>query len=312
MKKPDNREETVVTVRTPEVISDPIKYKVIRDEGIILTKPLAFEFLELDTFPGERQVNERHVQALFNQWAAGRFIWEHVIISTAKWAKNVYRINGQHTCWMRVNVPRDIKPEVRLIEYEVPDEEHLRALYCVFDRAKSRTPQHIIKASLVGTTTAAELWPSTLGTMAAGFKMWQWQKDDERLVEASDIVTLVEGPFNNLFRVVGVAWQELYDQWSPIRRAAVIGAMFATFEVSAKASLEFWHGVGTGLNLPDKSDARYQLRRWLDTHTQSFKAQKPVSNEETYRVCINAWNRWRKGDKVLTGLRATDKRVKPV
>lgn len=311
MKKPKN-EENAVTVKVPEIISDPLKYRVLKDEPIQLTRARAFEFLEMETFPGERQVIEGHVQTLFNQWMAGRFIWEHVILSTARHDGKLYRINGQHTCWMRVNIEKDIKPDVRYIEYGVQDDEQLRALYCVFDRARSRTSQHVFRASLMGTVSAAELWPSTLGTIATGFKLWKWEKARYSCIEPSDVITLVEGEYNNLYRMVGVAWQELHD-YVPLRKAACIAAMFATFSASAKASVEFWNGVGTGLGLNEKHDARWQLRKYLDTHSQSLRSLgKTVSAEDVYRVCIMAWNKWRKNDKVLTGLRPTDKRIKAV
>ena len=198
MKKPDNKEKNAVTVMAPEVISDPLKYKVVEDRQLKLTKAEAFSFLELETFPGERQVNERHVQSLFNQWSAGRFVWEHVIIATCLCGKTRYRINGQHTCWMRVNINKDITPVVRHIEYSVPDDEQLRALYCVFDRAKVRSHSHVIRASLTGTTLAAELWPSTLGRVAEGFKLWRWEKSRYEYIEPSDVITMVEGEFKNL------------------------------------------------------------------------------------------------------------------
>jgi hypothetical protein len=312
----NTQNENIVTVVVPEIISDPLKYKVVKDSEITLTKEKAYEFLELETFPGERQVIERHVQALFNQWAAGRFMWEHVVIATALCDRKLYRINGQHTCWMRVNVSKDIAPRVRQIEYSVSNEEQLRALYCVFDRAKSRTPAHVVRASLAGSTQAAELWPSTLSLLAAGFRMWRFEKSKSHMVETSDIITLVQGEFNNLFRVVGVAWQELYDQGAVVKRAPVIGAMFATFNASAKAGLEFWHAVGTGLNLTDKQDPRYQLRRYLESHSLSGVyrrgAAKPVHVEDIYRVCVMAWNKWRKNEKMETGLRTTTKRIKAI
>lgn len=297
-----------------DVISAPIKYKMASDTEVELTKEKAFEFLELDQFQGERQVNERHVQHLFNQWQAGRFMWEHVIIGTCRCGDKNYRINGQHTMWMRVNISKDIKPAVRWIEYSVQDEEQLRALYCVFDRAKARTPAHVIRASLSGTRVAAELWPSVLERITSGFKMWRWEHFHEESILPEDLVTMVEGEFNNLFRVVGVMYQELYE-WKYIRKAACIAGMFATCSVSAKASLDFWRAVGTGLGLDNKEDPRYKMRQYLTEKTLSksgMSKKDRVTSEETYRAAIQTWNHWRKGEPVKAGIKLPAKRVKAI
>jgi hypothetical protein len=314
MKAPDNKEK-VVSVAVRDVISAPLKYSVVSDTEVALTKEQAYQFLELETFEGERQVNERHVQNLFNQWAAGRFMWEHVIIGTCDCNGHTYRINGQHTCWMRVNITKDIDPKVRVMHYKVNDAEQLRALYCVFDRAKSRTPSHIVRASLSGTRLAAELWPSVLDRLTSGFRMWRWDNYEEwNAIQPEDLVTLVEGEYNNIFRVVGFCFQELYE-WKYIRKAAIIAAMFATFSVSVKASLEFWRAVGAGLGLDDRNDARYKLRRYLEDKTQSkdgMSKKDRVTSEETYRASVHCWNHWRKGTPIVAGIKLPNKRPKAI
>jgi hypothetical protein len=60
---------------------------------------------------------------------------------------------------MRANTPddwfirkSDKEPEVREMIYEVDTMEQLRALYSTFDQNKSRTPAHVFRALVVGTS----------------------------------------------------------------------------------------------------------------------------------------------------------------
>lgn len=317
MKPSTKTDKLVFKVKPALDIAEALKCKVISDKTINFTKARAFSYLELETFEGERQVNERHVQFLYNNWVGGRFMWDHVIIAQARCDGKFYRINGQHTCWMRVNLPDDYfikkgeEPQVREVVYEVPDEENLRTLYSTFDQNKTRSAGHVFKALLVGTNHVADVWPSVIGVLGSGLKHWLYEPADQRLLSANDMAEIVRDKHESLFRIVGLYFQSHYNEWRASRRAAVIGAMFATFDASGGKAPEFWDPVITGLNLVDKSDPRYALRKWLETHYQGESGtHEYASAEDTYRVCILAWNKWRTGQKAIATLRPTDKRVK--
>jgi len=97
-----------------------------------------------------------------------------------------------------------------------------------------------------------------------------------------------------------------------VRRAAVAGAMLATFQKAVKASDDFWGPVCDGVGLEKKNDPRWQLRNFLLTHNQSnVRTGDLVTAEDTYRICVNLWNHWRKGEEVST-VRTTDQRFKPL
>lgn len=299
-----------ITVRPVLVNNSELKYIIINDTVVNFTKKRALEILELDTFKGERAVNEPHVQALYEAYRAGRFMWEHVIIGLCDLNGRLYRINGQHTCWMRLNV-EDESIKVRQITYRVQNEKDLHDLYCTFDQGKSRSLSHVSRV-LLESVVSSEIWPSALNTFSGGLKFWVFDEDREyRRIRPQDMTTLIQNTYRDLFHKVGLFIQEHWDTDKACRRISVAGAMFATFDTAPQKAVEFWSPVFSGLNLESKTDPRYQLRRYLAEHGHGSGAKSAVTQEDAYRVCISAWNKWRSGDQVVQGLRPTEKRLKP-
>jgi hypothetical protein len=313
MKKQTNNKNTpAVKVKPASGIADKLDYEIASDRRINLTREKAYAFLELETFQGERQVNERHVQALFNAYSAGRFMWEHVLIGLCECEGKVYRINGQHTCWMRVNIEKEIEAPVREMVYKVKDEASLRAVYSTFDQNKQRTPGHIMKALLVGTQVADGIWPSLIGPLTSGLKMHLYERENTA-VSVADMAEIVNFKFSDLFKQVGMFYQSHYDTYYNIRRKACIASLFATFAAAPQKAYEFWTPVCEQLGFTGKQDPRWQLRQFIDSHkmARSTSSGVFVCDEDLYRISINAWNKWRKNEPVTT-LRTTDKRVRAI
>lgn len=308
----ETKHKIKVKVKEHTLFAEQLSAELVTDRRIKLTEELAFKFLEMPTFAGERSVSETHVQYLYDQYSTGRFMWEQAQIATAILGDKQYRINGQHTCWMRVNVGNmKEEPQVRELIYRVQNEENLRAVYCTFDRNKVRSNGHSLKALLVGSTTAANLWTSGLGHLGRGLIFWKFGDSPQaRAMTPEDVAALITGTYSDLFQSVGLIWQDVYESFVPIKRIPVISALFATVEARPNEAKEFWGPVATGLGLNVKTDARYQLRRFLETHGRGLDLEQS-SAEDMFRVCIGAWNRWRKNEPVQV-LKTTDKRVKPV
>lgn len=310
----NNKAGPAIKVKDHTLLANELDYEVVSDRQIKFTEARAQEFLELPIFQGERSATDRHVQFLYDQWSTGRFVWEQVQIGLCILGGKTYRINGQHTCWMRWNIGSKLKeePQVRETTYRVKTEEALRALYCTFDRNKPRSSGHSLKALLVGQRCTDGLWSTTIGNLAIGLRMWRFGDTDQASrMTAEDMAVLVTEQYPDLFLSTGRLFQELYDSFNAIRRTGVIAALFATMESQPNKAHEFWGPVATGLNLTEKTDARYALRKWL-TETTRGAAHKTISTpEETYRVCINAWNKWRKSQP-MSVVRATEERVKAI
>lgn len=313
-KTVDKKDTPAVSVRAPAGFAKPLECQIVSDTEIKLTQEKAKEILGLSTFQGERIVNDRHVQTLFNAWSSGRFMWEHVTLGLCECEGKTYRVNGQHTCWLRANINSNVDPTVRCVTYKVKNQEALRSLYATFDRNKTRSYGHIFKASLVGLPVARDVWPSVISHLGSGLRFWLYAHDSSevRNVTPEDMVGLVENKFPDLFKKVAMFFQSKYDGFKPIRRRAAIAAIFATFDVAPVKALEFWDVVADGIGYKGKSDPRWHLRRYIEAHTSTKIANKSwVADERWYRTSISAWNKWRKNETV-THLKPTDSRVKPI
>lgn len=305
-----SKPEHKIKVRSASFAS-PVEYKIATDEQINLTKTEAFRFLEMQTFDGERKVRDLHVQYLMDEWNGGRFLWHHVMLGIAVLDGVNYRINGQHTCWMRVNIPQasePVKATVRCITYKVQSSEQLRSLYSVFDRNAPRNASHIAKVMLGDTPAGRSIPRGYIGQLVGGFRLFFSEREDNRM-SIDEMVGMISKNYEALFSVVGQYYTTHYSDHEFIRRQAVIAAMFSTFSKAVQKSEEFWSPVFNGIALTTKTDARYQLRNYLLTHGHSTKRGdlEKVSKEDAYRTCVNAWNKYRAGEAVSI-LRTTDKR----
>lgn len=293
---------------------EAVKYKILKDEVVQLTHTLCTELLEMATFKGERDVIDSHVQYLYDEWKQGRFIWDHVIIATCTLDGTEYRINGQHTAWARLNMPASTTARVRIIRYQVSDEDNLRRLYAVFDRNKGRTAGHIIKSLLAGRSEIEGIFDSFINRLSGGLRFWLFEKqEDYRRQGPNQMAALIQGEYNHLFQQVGLFWQRNQTH-THMRRQSVFAALFATFDKAPTKAHEFWQPVYDGLGLDSKNDPRYVLRELLTNVRVDAvsKGHRALSQEDLYRICISAWNKWRKDERVAQTFRTTDRRYKPV
>lgn len=314
--KPKDENIKVPVKRRITGFAKPLDYKILNDKMVNLSKKLAFTFLEQETFSGERAVRETHVQFLFDEWTAGRFLWHHVLIATAELNGATYRINGQHTCWMRVNIPQDAEPvpaNCRVIDYKVETMDQLRALYSAFDRNAPRTVGHVSRVMLTDTAAGREIIAAVVSQCVAGFKMFFAEDWRHANANPSELTAIISNNYSELFNIVG-RFIQIHRQDHPfVRRAAVAAAMMATFSKAVKASDDFWGPVCDGVALDKKNDARYQLRQFMLTHghTSTAAGLQKINAEELYRICIQVWNRWRKGEEVFA-IKPVDERPKPI
>ena len=70
-------------VKPPEQIGEKLNYKIRSKQDDPLSEKDADVYLALPIFPGERDADLSHVQALSDLSYANQFLWETVIIATA-------------------------------------------------------------------------------------------------------------------------------------------------------------------------------------------------------------------------------------
>lgn len=291
-----------------------LQVELMDDAPFSLTIESAMGILEFGTFKGERPVDDRHVQELFDEMANGRFRAEHVRIAVAVMGGDTFRINGQHTCWARTYMPKGYECVVRKLVYRVPNYEELKKLYSFFDPAySSRTTNHLTRLLLLDTKATEGLSPTVIGHLSSAFKFWFWGDSRAALRRQGHNEVAMQVQKNpELFQAVAAFYQPFIKTPHVARRQAVIAAIFECWDKRPTLAMDFWKPVCDGLGLTDKEDARYVLMRWLQSHnleTTQDKTKKSTSAEEMYRICINAWNRWRAGEKIVGGMRATSRRV---
>lgn len=288
----------------------------VRDTTSKFTVDKAVEYIELRVFPGERDVSDAHVQHLVDEINSGRFNWDVVIMARAELRGVTYKINGQHTAWARLAVPDEPSPVVREIVYRVDSDEQLKALYATFDRAKPRSDTHLTRLELLGTAAADGLAPRTVTRITPGFKLWKYPvREQYARVGPAEIAAVVNQQYAKLFNLVG-KFYATFDKngLAVMERSPVVAAMFETFDRFPSVAPAFWRDTIDGTNLV-KSDARWHLRRYLETSTlgkfSNVPGVKIVNTEEMYLTCLAAWNRWRKNEEVKL-LKPLDKRTRAV
>ena len=290
-----------------------LKFEIVSDKSVCLNHAKAAEYIDLPVFEGEREVADAHVQFLYDEMRKGTFNTFLVILSTAIYKNVVYKINGQHTAWALYYMPPSFSIEVREIKYRVNSEEQLKLLYSTYDRLKARSDGHITRVLLAGTPVTEGLWISIVSKVAGGCKYWAVDSEaTRRRMSPDQVASMIQREHSDLFRLVGKYAQEHRND-TLLGRQPVMAAMFATFNKSPAKAPEFWDPVLTGMNLTAKTDARFALRETLlrittSKHISGGKERRLMNAEDTYRVCVSAWNKWRRGEPVKVALRAPDAR----
>lgn len=290
------------------------QYRVIVDRTVKLNHERAFKYCEFPIFEGERQINNGHVQTLYDRMRRGSFNPKLVTLATCRFGGQTFKINGQHTCWALVNMPDHFSMEVRELQFHVNTQEDLRAVYSMFDQNLVRNEGHLTKVRLVQTDVAEGLWTSLISRLSAGMKFWLFETTHERRRYKDEEVASLAHQYKDTFRSVAFTIQENSDDAGLVTRQPVIAAMFATFDKVPTIARSFWQTVIDGLNLTNRSDPRYKLRRYLQdsaiSHQSKMSGKKAVEPEMMYRVCIAAWNKWRKDEPAVAAIRGTHKRMK--
>lgn len=269
-----------------------------------LTKGLATEFAEMQAAPHDRPLNATRCAVLKAAFDLGKF-------RTCEWAsayceqtKQKYRINGKHTSTVLSTMngvfPADLSVIVE--EYHCETMEDVAALYATFDtRSQVRTTGDI---NMIYSACCPELdgchhLDINLAVTGMAYGMWE-DHGRNKPVEERAKLSVQHPKF--------VLWlRELLSgagsvNWKHLRRAAVVGAMFRTYNKSKEAATEFWKAVrdetGPKPDLPDRKLAKYLMGTRLMSKNRSLA--KPATNREQFVKCLHAWNAWR--TKQPTGL----------
>ncbi len=315
-------EKFVPTTPIPEIDASLVKtrptkafdYRVLAERKEPFTEKLAVKLLELDTFIGERPLRESHVQFLLQEAKRGRFLNNITNLASCVclWDGKERRLNGQHTCWMKTFMDdKQWAPPVTVLRFEAKTEDDFRALYASFDRGTPRSNANVVDSRLLGTTEFAHVSKRNLSSLASGLRIWL-SPPTVRSLSVDEIIDQMQTKHYKLVMQVAQFLETITPQSAAhlYRRAPVVGAMFATFDKAAADSVTFWTVVRDGG--ADQDHPAACLMKWLlrcaINSTDSTASGLKVGREEMYKCCVNAWNVYRRGDK-LKIIRTPDHRV---
>lgn len=278
-------------------------YRLTSAKKVKFTKDFATSFLEMPAFVAERPLRDGHVEELIKAAKRGDFHAELVQLASAhcRYDKTYRRLNGQHTCWMRQYMPDDWEITVSCLVYEVDSEDEFRRLYSTFDRGAARTSAHIINARLLGTEEFSEFTKHDLGLIVKGYAAFKMQTGkvgnpdtlaDAMTGEGLKLCKLVQ-------RVINATQVHHTGVGAHLRRAGIIGAMFVTCQKNFEQSLIFWQKVADGLGATSKDDPPFKLRDYIIKSPKGRETagkEAVITKEDLLRLCIVAWNNWRKGE----------------
>lgn len=271
--------------------------------SVELDHELATNILNMVEFSSDRPLDNNHVMRLLTAMKRGTFLAEQVQIVTCKFAGKDYRMNGQHTCWARLEMDEDLKCPIQHLKYAAKTENDMRRLYASIDRMKARSTGNIVCSYLFDTAEWKAFSKRTLVKVAEALAFWVWESDHQRTMhDGDDRSYLLQTTYFALGQHVakfleaskGIAGQH-------VRRRPVVAAMLATFQKAPQIATEFWSAVRDGTGFGSKNDPRLVLRNGLVTSSISTgkgatAEKKSVSAEEIYRWCIHAWNAFRRDD----------------
>lgn len=303
---------------------------LVEDRKVEFTVKRAEELLRLPEFVVQdsvvdRNLRDAHVTYLLSAMQRGTFHPEWVqIVSCVCDEKNSgnskgteYRMNGQHTAWARIYMDNDWPCPVRWLVYRAATVQDMRRLYASIDRGAARNFGNVINSYLAGTSQFKGIGQDRLKRIVAGFAFWHLggtAKNAANKIHPDDIAYLVQTEHTELTAIVAAFCQTLKSgmHTQMVMRSPVIAALYETFNVLKIKSAEFWEPVRDGTGLESKNDPRLRLRNLLMTTNIEDRANRRrlVDPEELYRICIHAWNAWRRGVE-LSNLRGPTDSKRP-
>lgn len=280
---------------------------LLKKTEVVLTREKAAEFLKFKEFIAERSLKTQHVADLQKQMVRGLFRPELVMLSTAycQEDKQTYRLNGQHCCWAVFNLPSNFNPEykINLLHYRCKTLDDVRILYSTIDRNLARSPMTVVNSILFGRPGYEKYSQQVLSLVVAGFSTWKWESYNERVKFDTDAKChIMDTEYHQLTHQVMDFCHEHVLNRRHLKRASVAAAMFETFQKCAADASRFWESVATGVGFESRKDPRLKLKEYLDQNWVCMRggsdtSKKAVGQEEMYRKCIKAWDKFRSGEE---------------
>jgi hypothetical protein len=309
----DSPEVMGITTRAPHIPDDVLKLKLQRpfyrklayEKTVPFTKAIAGKYLHMVPFVGERSLRDKWIVLLIRLAKAGRFVGEEATLISCEcgWDGVERRINGQHTCHMRLYMPENWNVPIRVRRYRVNTEEEFRLLYAIVDGGKGKVPADVVAAMLYGTEEYSGLKRKQLTNLSSGIRIWKSTTVDKGQNIHDTVDDMRNGMMDLSLRVDKFLRNVCKENAPHMQNAAIVAAIMATFEKSERAAREFWTIVRDGGARADHPAQKLMkhlmsVKIYTSNSTNTSKSKRPTSRELIYRACIMAWNAHRTGESV--------------
>ncbi len=274
----------------------------------LVTQELAQQFVDMTPAPHDRPLSERRLQVYRRMLALGQFrpvTWASALCEETN---DIYRVNGKHTSLLLVGLKPMPEFFVTIEEYQCDTLEDVAKLYATFDAGiQGRTAADIYLSFAATVPELKGLNSKIVKTAITGIAFKEMGMDvytksqpverAEMLLEHTDFVLW-------LSQLLQAGRSTTEDQLPSrqkcqhLLRQPVVAAIFATWEKTVPAALEFWRAVrddsGAHPTMPDRKLSRYLLTTSMQGgHDRRGKSAGP---REIYVKCLHAWNAWRKNE----------------
>jgi hypothetical protein len=207
------------------------------------------------------------------------------------------RMNGQHSSKMLTELNGSF-PEglfVHLDTYEVDEKSDLALLFRQFDARKSARSASDVSGAYQGLHPDLADVPRAIAKLAVEGVAWNWRHVEGTMNRSGDNMYTL---FDNATLHPFIKWMgELQSIKTPeLKTAAVVAAMFTTFEVNEEATRDFWPRVAKG-GSDELTDPATVLDSWLERAKGDGRVLN-LKPGHLYQGSIFAWNAYRTGREI--------------
>lgn len=270
-------------------------FRLVKAETYPLTPDLAREFSQMKASPTERPIKTARLKMLKDKAEAGNLVSFHW--AKAKFRGEDVRVNGQHSSRMlselNGNFPAGLMAHID--EYEVDGDDSLAVLFRQFDDPKSTRNTGEVAGAWQGLVTELDGVERPIGKIGIdGY--WFYQQN---IIGAPPSVIgkpIAKDDRYSLFNRKEIHpflyWlQDLFSIKTPeLNHAAVVAAMWSTFQANEAAARDFWALVARGGPQFTEGAPETLLDEWLKRMTVKATKDNTIKPANFYQACIFAWN----------------------
>jgi hypothetical protein len=213
------------------------------------------------------------------------------------------RINGQHSSVVTSGLDGDL-PEglvVNLTRYKVDDERDEILLFRQFDTRPSIRSKADVAGAYQGMEEALRGVPRAAARAAIDGIAWHLSRKVGLPVPKGDEVYDL---FHQGQHTPFIVWLgNLLTMKTPeLKKAPVVGAIYASWEKDPDAAKVFWHEVARGGAEFEEKAPSSTLDHWLQD-TKIKKRRTPITDVQLYQGCVYAWNAHRNGKPSIENIK---------